>query len=237
MNRISPDISPRVGPQPYPCMGRCVGGPLAQVQGVGLWKLAEDWLLLAAAERGLCCLFVGSSPTELLQSFDRRFKMKLSDRFQLPPSEFPGELGDQEREQREFVWVAESSEPMETPVLELFSLARRGLDRFFRSQFDSDFFDSCPLQLKGTPFQVKVWLELTQIPFGTTVTYGTIAQRLGFPRGVRAVAAACGANPLAVVVPCHRVVGKNGNLTGYRWGLELKQRLLQQEQRILNQGR
>lgn len=86
-----------------------------------------------------------------------------------------------------------------------------------------------PLDLHGTVFQRKVWAALQQIPAGRTLTYGELARRVGLPGGARAVARACGANPAAVVVPCHRVVAADGGLGGYRWGVERKQALLQRE--------
>lgn len=85
------------------------------------------------------------------------------------------------------------------------------------------------LDLQGTPFQVSVWRALQEIPYGTVVTYGEVARRIGRPNAVRAVAAAIGRNPLPLVVPCHRVIGADNTLTGYRGGLELKQRLLRLE--------
>lgn len=86
-----------------------------------------------------------------------------------------------------------------------------------------------PLDVRGTVFQQRVWQALTRIRPGETVSYGELARRIGAPSAVRAVAQACGANPLAVAVPCHRVVGSDGSLTGYRWGVERKQRLLEHE--------
>jgi len=88
-----------------------------------------------------------------------------------------------------------------------------------------------PLDIRGTAFQRRVWEELQRIPLGQTRTYSEIARRIGNPQAVRAVARACATNSISVVVPCHRVVGKNGSLTGYRWGLERKQALLESEQR------
>ncbi|MEZ5977535.1 MAG: bifunctional DNA-binding transcriptional regulator/O6-methylguanine-DNA methyltransferase Ada [Planctomycetota bacterium] len=88
-----------------------------------------------------------------------------------------------------------------------------------------------PLDVRGTAFQLRVWEELRRIPSGTTRTYGEVARRLGAPRSVRAVARACGENPLAVLVPCHRVLAKSGELTGYRWGLGRKRELLEREER------
>jgi AraC family transcriptional regulator of adaptative response/methylated-DNA-[protein]-cysteine methyltransferase len=86
-----------------------------------------------------------------------------------------------------------------------------------------------PLDLRGTVFQRKVWDALQDIPPGRTTTYGELARRVGLPGGARAVAQACGANPAAVIVPCHRVVAANGGLGGYRWGVERKQMLLEGE--------
>jgi AraC family transcriptional regulator of adaptative response/methylated-DNA-[protein]-cysteine methyltransferase len=86
-----------------------------------------------------------------------------------------------------------------------------------------------PLDVRGTAFQRRVWQELQAIPFGETRTYGQVAQALGQPKAARAVAQACAANPTALVVPCHRVVRKDGTPGGYRWGVERKEALLQQE--------
>ena len=86
-----------------------------------------------------------------------------------------------------------------------------------------------PLDLRGTVFQHQVWQALQQIPAGETITYGELAARLDLPGGARAVASACGANPAAVVIPCHRVVAANGGLGGYRWGMKRKQALLKRE--------
>ncbi len=86
-----------------------------------------------------------------------------------------------------------------------------------------------PVDVRGTAFQHRVWDALRRIPAGETWTYGQLAQAIGSPKAVRAVGAACGANPVAVVVPCHRVVGSNRKLTGYRWGVERKRALLSAE--------
>ncbi|MEF2967897.1 methylated-DNA--[protein]-cysteine S-methyltransferase [Paenibacillus sp. M1] len=88
---------------------------------------------------------------------------------------------------------------------------------------------SLPLELAGTPFQRAVWNALCAIPYGETASYSDIAKRIGKPAAVRAVGTAIGANPVLLGVPCHRVIGKNGALTGYRGGLEMKTRLLQLE--------
>jgi len=88
---------------------------------------------------------------------------------------------------------------------------------------------TCPLDLHGTTFQIAVWEELFRIPYGQTRTYAEIATAIGRPTAVRAVGAANGANPVAVIVPCHRVIGSNGTLTGYGGGLPTKQWLLSLE--------
>jgi AraC family transcriptional regulator, regulatory protein of adaptative response / methylated-DNA-[protein]-cysteine methyltransferase len=86
-----------------------------------------------------------------------------------------------------------------------------------------------PLDVRGTAFQQRVWRALQQIPVGKTVSYADLAKRIGAPKAVRAVANACGANPLAVAIPCHRVVHKDGTASGYRWGVERKRALLKRE--------
>lgn len=86
-----------------------------------------------------------------------------------------------------------------------------------------------PLDIRGTAFQQKVWQALRTIPAGETWTYGRLAEAVGAPGAARAVGAACGANPVCVVVPCHRVVGSNGSLTGYAWGTDRKKELLRRE--------
>ena len=88
-----------------------------------------------------------------------------------------------------------------------------------------------PLDLAGTDFQRLVWDALMRIPAGTTASYTGIAEQIGAPGAVRAVAQACGANSVAVIVPCHRAVRSDGTLSGYRWGVERKRRLLEHESR------
>jgi len=86
-----------------------------------------------------------------------------------------------------------------------------------------------PLDIRGTAFQQRVWKELQRIPAGKTVCYSEVANRIGFPNSARAVAQACGANALAVAIPCHRVVRNNGDISGYRWGVDRKRALLARE--------
>ena len=104
-------------------------------------------------------------------------------------------------------WVAQVVQFIEAP--------KRGLD--------------LPLDIQGTVFQQRVWNALQALPPGNTATYTEVAERIGSPAAVRAVASACASNPVAVAIPCHRVVGKNGSLTGYRWGVKRKRALLDRE--------
>lgn len=111
-----------------------------------------------------------------------------------------------------------------------FSEERRQLDQYFageRTEFE------LPLRLDGPEFHRRVWAELLAIPHGVTTTYGEIATRLGRPDRARAVGAANGANPIAIVVPCHRVIGAGGKLTGYGGGLDRKRELLVHEGALL----
>ncbi|QTD39953.1 methylated-DNA--[protein]-cysteine S-methyltransferase [Sporosarcina sp. Te-1] len=89
---------------------------------------------------------------------------------------------------------------------------------------------SMPVDLYGTPFQQDVWNALQQIPYGVTKNYAEIAESIGRPSAVRAVGGAIGANPILIAVPCHRVIGKNGKLTGFRGGLNMKKKLLELEE-------
>jgi methylated-DNA-[protein]-cysteine S-methyltransferase len=100
-------------------------------------------------------------------------------------------------------------------------------DRYFGG--DVAALDTVAVELNGTPFQKTVWQSLRRIPGGTTISYAELARRIGQPAAVRAVGTANGANPVAVIVPCHRVIGSNGQLTGYGGGLERTQWLLQHE--------
>jgi methylated-DNA-[protein]-cysteine S-methyltransferase len=110
----------------------------------------------------------------------------------------------------------------------LLSEAARQIEEYFsgaRERFE------LPVELEGTPFQRRVWEALIEIPFGYTHTYGDIARRIGAPGAIRAVGAAIGRNPFSIVVPCHRVIGANGSLTGYAGGLDRKRALLELERR------
>ena len=104
----------------------------------------------------------------------------------------------------------------------------RQLGEYFRGERKA--FD-LSLRMKGTPFQLEDWEALKGIPYGETVTYGEIARRIGRPKASRAVGMANHNNPISIIVPCHRVIGKNGKLTGYGGGLNVKQQLLELEQK------
>ena len=109
---------------------------------------------------------------------------------------------------------------------EPFEKVRQQLREYFegqRREFD------IPLSLKGTDFQLSVWHELREIPYGTTVSYGEVAKRIDNPKAVRAVGAANGRNPIPIIVPCHRVIGSHGDLTGFGGGLDTKEALLRLE--------
>jgi methylated-DNA-[protein]-cysteine S-methyltransferase len=113
----------------------------------------------------------------------------------------------------------------------ILALARSQLREYFdgeRTEFE------LPLYAEGTEFQERVWAELRRIPYGTTISYGELARRINLPAAVRAVGRANGQNPIAVIVPCHRVIGADGSLTGFGGGLERKRALLDLEAKVLN---
>ena len=108
--------------------------------------------------------------------------------------------------------------------------AVRQLRAYFGGELEA--FDLALLP-KGTPFQLRVWKQLCEIPFGETISYAELARRIGNPKAFRAVGLANGSNPIAIIVPCHRVIGSNGKLTGYGGGLPIKEKLLALERRQL----
>lgn len=125
-----------------------------------------------------------------------------------------------------------SSEGLTREQQQLFDRTRKQLDDYFAGQ--SNAFD-LPLVLKGTDFQRRVWAELLKIPFGQTISYQQLADRLGKPNASRAVGGANGKNPLYIVVPCHRVIAADGSLGGYGGGLDAKRTLLDLEARATGQ--
>jgi AraC family transcriptional regulator of adaptative response/methylated-DNA-[protein]-cysteine methyltransferase len=111
----------------------------------------------------------------------------------------------------------------ESPIIDM---VRTQLDEYFRAE-RREF--TVPLHTPGTPFQNRVWAELQRIPIGTTTSYSALARAIGQPSAVRAVARANGDNRIAIIIPCHRVIGSDGSLTGYGGGLQRKQQLLDLE--------
>ena len=116
-------------------------------------------------------------------------------------------------------------EPGESPV---FAQLRCELDEYFQGRRRAF---TLPLHVPGTPFQMRVWAELQRIPIGTTTSYARLAESIGKPNAVRAVARANGDNRIAIIIPCHRVIGSNGDLVGYGGGLWRKKKLLELEAR------
>ena len=128
--------------------------------------------------------------------------------------------------ERQKYYPVATSDWREAPQLVLFAKAKAQLREYFnreRMVFD------LPIELEGTPFQQCVWSAIRDVPFGATISYGELAKRCGKPSAVRAVGAATGRNPMTVIVPCHRIVGSGGSLTGYAGGLDRKRVLLELE--------
>ena len=108
--------------------------------------------------------------------------------------------------------------------------AARELRAYFEGELEAFDLELAPV---GTPFQQRVWKELLKIPYGKTISYGELARRIGNPKASRAVGLANGSNPIPIIIPCHRVIGSNGKLTGYGGGLPIKEKLLALEKRQL----
>jgi methylated-DNA-[protein]-cysteine S-methyltransferase len=134
-------------------------------------------------------------------------------RIELAPSPLPV------LERRLKVRIIDDDEPNEAVLEELHAYLRGELRAF-----------SAPLDVRGTPFQQDVWEAISEIPYGSTVSYSELAEGIGRPTALRAVGQAVGANPTPILVPCHRVIGKSGRLVGFAGGLPLKERLLMLEQ-------
>jgi methylated-DNA-[protein]-cysteine S-methyltransferase len=119
------------------------------------------------------------------------------------------------------------NEPVEDAKHPILLDTERELEEYFAGKRKSF---SIPLDMRGTPFQKNVWHALLAIPFGETRSYGQLAKQLGNPQAMRAVGAANGTNPISIIVPCHRVIGSSGKLTGFAGGLETKAQLLSLEE-------
>lgn len=125
--------------------------------------------------------------------------------------------------------VGFESEPVEAADHPVLDAVASQLGQYFAGErFEFD----VPLDLRGTDFQMAVWRALAEIPFGETSTYGDQAHRIGRPKAARAVGAANGQNPVSIVLPCHRIVGKDGSLTGFAGGLDTKRFLLDHERTV-----
>lgn len=148
-------------------------------------------ILVAQSARGVCAIFLGDDPAQLLNDLQDQFAN----------AELIG--ADNRFEQL----IAQVVGFVEQPALGL----------------------NLPLDVQGTAFQERVWQALREVPAGQRVSYTDIAERIGAPKAVRAVALACAANRIAVAIPCHRVVRRDGDLSGYRWGVERKRQLLERE--------
>ncbi len=118
-----------------------------------------------------------------------------------------------------------SDKAFEATAAKVIAVAERPMAKF-----------ALPLDIQGTAFQLRVWKALREIPPGRTASYAEIAEKIGAPSAIRAVAGACAANPIAIIVPCHRVIRSDGALSGYRWGLERKRHLLQREAALENKS-
>ena len=135
---------------------------------------------------------------------------------------FVGSLGEGKKELEEWIKKANPVDILEENWSKVASYATE-LEEYFRGERMT--FD-LPLDINGTLFQKKVWAELNKIPYGKTTTYGELAEKIGHPRSFRAVGTAVGKNPLLIIVPCHRVIHKNGQVSGYRGSLDMKIDLL-----------
>lgn len=124
-----------------------------------------------------------------------------------------------------FANIAAPSDPQDLAIMKA---CIRQLDDYFGGKLQTF---SLPLNPRGTAFQQRVWEQLTLIPYGETISYSELALRSGSPRGARAAGMACHNNPIPIVIPCHRVIGKNGSLTGFGGGLNLKEKLIDLEVR------
>jgi AraC family transcriptional regulator of adaptative response/methylated-DNA-[protein]-cysteine methyltransferase len=158
------------------------------------------WMVVGATERGLCWLALGSTSAEAEGSLREEFPLA----------------------------TVRRDASLSTLVDAALESVREGAD-LGRSRGLSGQNGTVGLDLRGTVFQLRVWEALRQIPRGETRSYSELAREMGEPKATRAVARACALNRVAVVVPCHRVVGANGALTGYRWGVERKKALLEAE--------
>lgn len=131
-----------------------------------------------------------------------------------------------DEEQGAITGVNRTDMPLSVPHTPLLTECVRQLTAYFAGQLTV--FD-LPLRAVGTPFRMRVWQELQRIPYGETITYGELARRIGRPSASRAVGGANHHNPISIIIPCHRVIGADGSLTGYGGGMDMKEALLRLE--------
>jgi AraC family transcriptional regulator, regulatory protein of adaptative response / methylated-DNA-[protein]-cysteine methyltransferase len=163
-------------------------------------------MLLAATERGVCAIRFGDDETLLAELKTEFPKATLLSDTQISDSQIPD--------------TPMSDIPSLEPYVQAVCKHLEGYKKL-----------ELPLDVSGTAFQYKVWQILQKIPYGETWSYSQVANEMGDPKAVRAVASACASNKVALVIPCHRVVRSSGELSGYRWGVERKQKLLEQERK------
>jgi len=169
-------------------------------------QCAMGGLLVAASHRGVCAILLGDDAAALIGNLRQRF----------PGTRLIDGLID---------GLTEGDGAMDVLLARVIRLADAPAATM-----------DLALDIRGTPFQHRVWQALGEIPPGRTASYGEIAERIGSPRAVRAVAGACAANALAIAIPCHRVVRRDGGLSGYRWGVERKRALLENERNAHGNG-
>jgi AraC family transcriptional regulator of adaptative response/methylated-DNA-[protein]-cysteine methyltransferase len=164
-------------------------------------------MLIAATDRGICSIQFARTDGELMEGLKREFPFASRKR----DGNRDENRGDNDAEGGLQLWVSALLRHMEGKDLDSSSLL--------------------PLDIRATAFQRRVWTYLQSIPFGATRSYSQVAKGIGRPRAVRAVARACATNPVAVAIPCHRIVRQDGSMGGYRWGIERKKALLEMEQK------
>ena len=168
-------------------------------------------MLIAATDRGICSIQFARTDGELMEGLKREFPFASRKR---------DEGGLQS-------WVSALLRHMQGKDLD------SSLSSLHATASSSASSSSLPLDIRATAFQRRVWTYLQSIPFGATRSYSQVAKGIGQPRAVRAVARACATNPVAVAIPCHRIVRQDGSMGGYRWGMERKKALLEMEQKTV----
>jgi AraC family transcriptional regulator of adaptative response/methylated-DNA-[protein]-cysteine methyltransferase len=189
--------------------GRFARGGKGEILGYTAARSAFGWIVVGATRRGLCWLSLAATKSAAEASLRAEFPLAT-----LQPD---ASLGHWVERAVEAVRTGASLDQKQFPA-ELVPLAE-----------SAELAADSKLDLRGTEFQLRVWQALRQIPRGQTRSYSGLAEAMGCPKAIRAVARACALNRVALLVPCHRVVGTSGALTGYRWGVERKRKLLEAE--------